>query len=65
MLTGRSTMSSHKMSENLLQPVGIVKRVCVLSLQISLVLTVFLQIDSVLQNSLVMSPMPFFATYSM
>lgn len=45
-LTGRSTMSSHKMSENLLQLVGVLKCVCILSVQISLVLTIFLQIDS-------------------
>lgn len=45
-LTGRSTMSSHKMSENLLQLVGVLKCVCILSGQIPLVLTIFLQIDS-------------------
>jgi len=45
-LTGNSTVSSLKMSENSLQLMGVVKYVCILSVQISLVLTIFLQIDS-------------------
>lgn len=65
-LSGHSAMSSHKTSENLLQPMGAVKCVCVLPVKIAPVLTFFLQIDSCPpEQPSNVTPAPFRAPYSM